>query len=212
MPVQALLAEIDPSWYAASGGEPLDPRLLGPARASRLGRRLLARTLLDARAADVLLAPRPDASGATAVTRWPRAKLARLIRDLGVLAYAPVIRAEVRREPVRWLKRALGTSYLLPLDPSIWDARIDREIHRRLASAWEALLREVPVGSDDGALFALFDRQGRNELRHWAASRDLPLGEWVALQHPREEAGPAHLPEKPVLLVTTHHETRRDAA
>src|SRR5690554_5982680 len=123
MSLQALLAEVDPSWYARAG-EPLDPRLLARARRSRLGRRLLARTLLDAGAAGALLAPRPGAPTPTTLTRWPRAKLARLVRDLGVLAYAPVIRAEVRREPVRRLKRALGGSYLLPLDPTVWDAKV----------------------------------------------------------------------------------------
>ena len=46
-----------------------------------------------------------------------------LSRDLGALAFAPAIRAEVRREPVRQLKRALGNSYLLALDKQVWDGR-----------------------------------------------------------------------------------------
>lgn len=209
MSLQALLAEVDPSWFARAGGA-IDPRLLASARRSRLGRRLLARTLLDAGAAGALLAPRPGASTPTAVTRWPRAKLARLARDLGVLAYAPMIRAEVRREPVRWLKRALGGSYLLPLDPTIWDAKVAPEVHRRLQLQWEPMFADAQA-RDDAALQALFDRQGRGELRRWAALRDAPLGEWTALLHPREEAAPGHLPEKPVLLLATHHETRRDA-
>lgn len=211
MPLQALLAETDPGWYAR-GVEPLDARLLAPARRSRLGRRILARVLLEAGAAEALLEPRPGAAAPTAIMRWPRAKLGGLVRDLGVLAYAPLIRAEVRREPVRRLKKALGGSYLLPLDPTIWDARVEPEVYRRLQAEWEPMLDRVHEQADDAQMYALFDRQGRSELRHWAAQRDRPLGEWVALLHPCEEAGPAHLPEKPVLLLATHHETRRDAA
>lgn len=209
MSLQALLAEVDPSWLVSGGGV-LDQRLLGPARRSRLGRRLLARVLFEGGAADALLAPRPGAPTPTAVTRWPKAKLARLVRDLGVLAYAPVIRAEVRREPVRRLKRALGGSYLLPLDPTIWDAKVAPGVHQRLRAQWEPMFAAGQT-EDDDALHALFDRQGRGELRRWAAQRDAPLGEWAALLHPREEAAPAHLPEKPVLLLATHHETRREA-
>lgn len=208
--MQALFAGIDSSWYAVGGGS-LDQRLLAQAHVSRLGRRMLARTLLQAGAARALLAPTPGMGTPIALTRWPAAKLGRLVRDLGVLAYAPLIRAEVRREPVRRLKQALGGSYLLPLDPTIWDARVAPQVHRRLQDAWEPVLARLQADDGDTALYALFDRQGRSELRHWAALRDAPLGEWVALLHPREDAGPAHLPEKPVLLLATHHETRRDA-
>ncbi|WP_024891893.1 hypothetical protein [Luteimonas huabeiensis] len=204
MALQALLSEIDPSWFAA-GDEPLPPELLRRARGSALGRRLLVRGLLREGAARALFAPRPGQDFATLATRWPRARLERLTRDLGVLAYAPLIRAEVRREPVRRLKRALGNSYLLALDPSVWDAKVAPEVARRLAAAWDGALR---ADADDARLLALFARQGRDELRAWAAQREPALGEWVALLHPREDAGPAHLPEKPVLLLCTHHETR----
>src|SRR5690554_4881744 len=136
MTLQALFAEVDPSWYSGDG-EALDPRLLSRARRSRLGRRLLARLLLGAGAAGALLAPRPGSGTPTAPTRWPPAQLGRLTRDLGVLAYAPMIRAEVRHEPVRRLKHALGGSYLLPLDPTIWDAKVAPEVQRRLQDAWE---------------------------------------------------------------------------
>lgn len=210
MPLQALLAEIDPSWYARPGEAPLDPRLVDAARRSPLGRRLLARALLASDSGDALLAPRPGRGLPTAVTRWPRARMARLVRDLGVLAYAPVIRAEVRREPVRRLRRLLGNSYLLALDPTVWDAAVGRDVQARLAANWERLLRE----SDDGdeRLLALFDGQGRSELRAWAAQRDRALGDWVALLYEHEPAGPAHLPEKPVLLLCTHHESRPEKA
>ena len=212
MSLQGLLAEVDPGWFVCQG-EALDARLLGPARRSPLGRRLLARTLLEGDTAGPLLAPRPGAPTPTAILRWPRAKLGRLVRDLGVLAYAPVIRAEVRRDPVRRIKNALGGSYLLALDPSIWDARVEREVHDRLQRQWEALFTRLAAQpGDDTPLFELLERQGRGELRRWAAQRDRALGEWAALLYPPEDPAEGHLPEKPVLLLATHHETRREAA
>lgn len=211
MPLQPLFAEVDPGWYAGGGGA-LDQRLVQRAGRSQLGRRILARRLMQAGAADALLAPRPGHGVSSAIMRWPRPRLARLIRDLGVLAYAPLIRAEVGRDAVRMLKRALGGSYLLPLDRTIWNARVEDEVLRRLQQAWSPLMAALRAKEDDAALYALFERQGRNELRHWAAHRDRPLGEWVALLHPPEQPGPAHLPEKPVLLLVTHHETKREVA
>ncbi|MDH5822026.1 hypothetical protein QFW77_03325 [Luteimonas sp. RD2P54] len=207
MPLQALLAEVHPSWYAADGEPAPAPALLGAALRSRLGRRMLARALLASGTGQALLAPRPGSGLPTAVARWPRERLARLVRDLGVLAYAPVIRAEVRREPVRRLRRTLGNSYLLALDPTVWDAAVGRAVLARLAADWERALVE-----DDDALFAMLERQGRGELRAWAAIRDPALGDWTALLHERSEVGPAHLPEKPVLLLCTHHESRAAAA
>ncbi|TKS55078.1 hypothetical protein E4582_10100 [Luteimonas yindakuii] len=206
MTLQALLAEVEPDWFR-DGGEPLPPDLLRRARASRLGRRLLARGLIGDGAVDALLAPRPGHDPATIAMRWPKARVERLARDLGVLAHGPAIRGEVRREPVRRLKRALGNSYLLALDPSVWDAQLPPAVVRELGAGLEQAL--VAGGADDDApLLALFARQGRQELRAWAAHRDPALGEWVALLHPREPAMPTVLPERPVLLLCTHHETR----
>lgn len=206
MTLQALLAEVDPGWFAADG-EPIPDALLSRARRSPLGRRLLARGLLEQGTAGALLAPRLDHDPATLVTRWPKARIGRLARDLGVLAYAPAIRAEIRRDPVRRFKRALGNSYLLALDPTVWDARVPAETARRmtqgLEQAWQA-----GGPDDDASLHALFAAQGRAELRAWAAQRDPALGEWTALLHPREPDLPTYLPEKPVLLLCTHHETR----
>lgn len=207
--LQAALGEVDPGWFA-DPGRAFDPRLLAPARRSPLGRRLLARSLLDQGAAGALFAPRPGNANPAAVSRWPRAKLVRLVRDLGVLAYAPLIRAEVRRDPVRRLRRALGGSYLLPLDRSIWDAKVAPAVLERLRGLWEPLFAPG-AAEDDDVLYRVFERQGRGELRHWAARRDPPLAEWAALLHPPEDPAPAHLPEKPVLLLATHHETRREA-
>lgn len=207
MPLQALLADVHPAWYAGGEGEAgFDPQLVARARASALGQRLLARTLPPS-TMDGLLAPRPG--GGTHLStqrRWPRERLLALVRDLGVLAYAPVIRAEVRREPVRWLRKVLGNSYLLALDRTVWDGRIDRAVQARLSSEWEALVGDPRFLSDPALLGALLDRQGDGELRAWAARRNRPLADWILLMRGDGAACATHLPEKAVLRVASHHE------
>jgi len=220
MTLQALLAEIDPGWYAAQAEDDApDARLIARAQGSALGQRLLARWLA-ADAASALLAPAPDRGipgkdYAATVTQWSRAQLAALVRDVGVLAYAPAIRAEVRRDPVRRLKRALGNSYLLALDRTVWDGRVDATLIARLSTEFGEALAAGPGQDDPGhddRLYAMFDAQGRGELRAWASKRDRALADWTALLYPRETPRAAHLPEKPMLRVYTHHETRARAA
>src|SRR5690606_40713487 len=126
--------------------------------------------------------------------RWPRPRVQALVRDLGVLAHAPMIRAEVRREPVRWLRRSLGSSYLLALDPAVWDGRVDRGVHARLSSHWEALLAEPGFLDDPALLGAVLDRQGRGELFGWALRRNRPLADWTRLLH--ADAPPARAEER----------------
>lgn len=205
MALQALLGELHPGWLT---GPDLDADMVARAATSRLGRRLLLRAL-PAGALDGLFAPAPGAGTALAIRqRWPRARLQPLVRDLGVLAYAPVIRGEVRREPVRWLRRNLGNSYLLALDRSVWDGRVDSAIHARLSAHWESLLADPEFLSDPGVLDAALDRQGRGELLAWALRRNRPLACWLQLQHAPEDVAPAHLPEKALLVVVSHHEGR----
>lgn len=220
MSLQALLAEVDPGWYAAeAGGDGFDVALLARAGNSALGRRMLARALaIDA--APALLAPVPgrNASGRSVgdngpdrglnatVAQWSRTQLAALVRDAGVLAYAPAIRAEVRRDPVRRLKRALGNSYLLALDQTVWDGRVDATLVARLSTEFGEALAADP--RHDDRLYTMFDAQGRGELHAWASKRDPALADWTRLLHPRETPRAAHLPEKPMLRVYTHHETR----
>lgn len=206
MALQTLLAEVDPSWHDA-----LEPELLSRARDSRLGRRLLARWLA-AGAASTLLAPAPGAGPLDTVARWPRAGVAALTRDLGTLAYAPAIRAEVRREPVRRLKQALGNSYLLALDNTVWNGRVDPTLAARLSAGLEQALAADAANENQAALYALLDRQGRAELNEWANSHERALAEWSRLLQPRDAGfDPAHLPEKPLLRVYAHHQSRRDA-
>lgn len=208
MTLQALLAEVDPGWYATDE-DAFDNHLLARAHDSALGQRMLARWLaVDAAAA--LLAPNPGKGFAAMAEKWPRTRLTALVRDIGTLAYAPTIRAEVRRDPVRRLRRALGNSYLLALDQTVWDGRIEAVRVAQLSTEFGEALATDP--RHDEPLYAMFDRQGRSELRAWAGKRDPALADWTVLLHPRETAREAHLPEKPVLRLYTHHETRARSA
>ncbi|MEN5059407.1 hypothetical protein [Luteimonas sp. TWI1416] len=202
MSLRALLAEVHPAWHEASDGG-LDPALLRRACDSALGRRLLA-AALAAGPASHLLAPSPDGPGAL-IARWSRARLDALHRDLGVLAYAPAIRAEIGREPVSRLKAALGSSYLLALDRSVWDAKVKPEVQTRLV---EGLRHALSVTDGETTLLRTFARQGRAELQAWASHRDPALAQWARLLHAPEALPSAHLPEKPVLVVQTHHQNR----
>jgi|SRR5690554_4200762 len=206
MSLRALLAEVDPGWLEASGA-PLDAALAERARDSALGRRLLAGWLARGPAAS-LLAPDPVRDPGDMRRRWPRPRLDALCRDLGLLAHAPPIRAEVRREPVRRLKSALGHSYMLALDRNVWDGSLPPDRLQALGAGFSSAMAETMAGDDPAPLFAVFDRQGRAELRAWARRRDPALADWCGLLHPPADEAPACLPEKPMLRVYTHHEAR----
>lgn len=209
MSLRALLGEVDAGWFD-DAGSPLDPALAARARDSALGRRLLAAWLAAGPAA-ALLAPDPSRTPDAIRSRWRRTRIDALCRDLGVLAHAPQIRAEVRREPVRRLKAVLGNSYLLALDGTVWDGRLPPDALQPLAAGFRGALEATLSGDDPAPLHALFDRQGRAELQAWADRRDPALADWCRLLHPPADgAAPAtaHLPEKPVLRVYTHHESR----
>ena len=207
MSLAVLLAEVDPRWHGADE-DALDDALLQRARSSRLGRRLLAGALADGPAAH-LLAPSPDGFSGL-VARWNRARLSGLHRDLGVLAYAPAIRAEVGRDAVKRIKAVLGSGYLLALDRSVWDAKVDASLQGRLAST---LAKALAAGDAFGArLFEALELQGRAELQAWARQREPALADWAQLVYPPAELPRAHLPEKPLLVVHTHHQNRAVAA
>lgn len=203
MSLETLLAQVDPRWHDAAGNA-IDDTLLQRARASRLGRRMLVGALASGPGRH-LLAPSPDGF-AGLVARWNRARLDALHRDLGVLAYAPVIRAEVGRDAVRRLKGALAGSYLLALDRSIWDAKVDPARQATLSAALTADLR---AGDDFAPRFTrTLALQGRAELQAWARQREPALADWAQLLHAPCELPVAHLPEKPLLVVLTHHQNR----
>ncbi len=207
MPLRALLSDMSPAWHARDGAA-LDPQLVAQGRRSALGQRLLVRALPPSATA-TLLAPRPGAAAHVAmVSRWPRERLFALVRDLGILAFAPMVRGEVGREPVRWLRATLGNGYLLALDRTVWDGRIDAAPQARLAAAWQALRDDASFLRDPAPLGTLLDRQGRSELRAWATARNPGLAEWTLLVHGDEPLQATHLPDKAVLRVLTHHENR----
>ncbi|MBB6600460.1 hypothetical protein [Luteimonas sp. MC1825] len=206
MASRALLADIDPGWLA-DGDTLLDAELAARARDSALGRRMLAAWLADGPAA-ALFAPDPGRQPDLVRMRWPRQRLDALLRDIGVLAHAPAIRAETGREPVRRLKAALGNSYLLALDRTVWDGHVERARQAALASALAHALAAATTADGPQPLHALFDAQGRAELVAWARRRDPALADWCQLLHPPGPAPVAWLPEKPVLRIYTHHDTR----
>lgn len=205
MSLQAVLAEVDPGWYATTDSGAIDASLLARARASALGERILSRWLLQDGHAHALLAPNPERDIAREAIGWPRAQLALLTRDLGVLAFAPAIRSEVGRDAVRRLKQALGNSYLLALDRTVWDGRVEAQA---VATMHDAL--RAAMSRDDAshaALYALLDAQGRAELR---ASDDAELGaigEWALLLQPRRasEQVATVLPSAQVRMLFEHH-------
>lgn len=206
--LRAVLAETDASWHGQNEDERIAPELLAAGRESAIGRRLLG-AWLAAEAAPALLAPQPGAGFAAAALRWPRARVERLVRDLGALAYAPAIRAEVRREPVRRLKQALDNAYLLALDSQVWDGKVQNQLALQLGEHLDRALR----AADDAPLYALLDLRGRAELRLWAERRDPGLADWTRLLLPRQvhDEAPAlvaHLPPDVVERLHTHHGAR----
>ncbi|NYZ62100.1 hypothetical protein [Luteimonas deserti] len=203
--LQALLTEVHPAWHrtAVPG---LDDALLARARTSALGRRMLAAWLAEGPGQALLAPGLQDASGL--IARWSRPRLDALHRDLGTLAFAPAIRAEIRREPVRRLKAELGTGYLLAIDRSVWDAQVEPALQSRLACELAGALED----GQSSTLSALLARQGEAELQAWAGQREPALAEWARLLGAPSDAPAPHLPEKPVLIVHTHHQSRAIAA
>lgn len=151
----------------------------------------------------MLLAPAPKPALDRVVARWSPEKLRSLVRNIGVLAFAPAIRSEVGREPVRRLKLALEKRYLLALDRNVWDGEVPRDVQLRLQQAIRAALDE---SDPTPALLSLFDRHGCAELRAWAHPRDPAFTEWLALLHPRDQTlPPTHLPPSAVQQLYSVH-------
>ena len=190
-----LLAEIDPQWL-----DGIEPALLAAGRESHLGRQVMLRCLAQA-PVTALFAPSPEPTLDRIAATWPRERLDSLLRNLGVLAFAPAIRAEIGREPVRRLKQALGKRYLLALDRQMWDGQVPPALLARL----QARLSESLASPDPAMLRAMFSRHGRAELRHWGATHEAALAEWVLLLHPADPEVRAHLPAGAVARLHAHH-------
>lgn len=209
MSLQALLREVDPCWYigADGSGDALEPAIVVKAQSSPLGRRMLARWLVR-HAAPSLLAPSPDGGTPAVVSRWTRPRLLGLVRDVGALAFAPAVRAEVRRDHVAQLKRCFGNGYLLALDNAIWDAKVAPKLMASLGERLESAAARAKTAGKPAPIHELLDVQGRAELTQWAQGRDPALADWVVLQSPREPSLTTALPEKQMLFLLTHHEAR----
>ena len=190
-----LLAEVDPQWL-----DGVDPALAAAGRQSRLGRAVLLRCL--AAPTGALLAPSPEPVLDRTARTWPRTRLEPFLRNLGVLSFAPAIRAEIGREPVRRLKETLGKRYLLALDRQMWDGQVPPALQARLQ---QRLAEAVAAPEPGPALLALFARQGRAELRHWAGTHDAALAEWTQLLHAADPEPRAHLPAGAVARLHAHH-------
>lgn len=194
--LRTLLTELDPHWL-----DGVDPALLAGGRESRLGRQVLLRCLAHA-PVTALLAPAPVPVLDRVAAAWPRDRLEALQRNLGILAFAPAIRAEIGREPVRRLKEALGKRYLLALDRQMWDGQVPGALLARMQSR---LAEAVASHNPTAVLLAMVSRQGRAELRQWAATHEPALADWVLLLHPADSTVRAHLPAGAVARLHAHH-------
>jgi hypothetical protein len=129
----ATLDEADAGWFGVA------PPLVDRARASRLGRRMLARRLAS-HGAPVLFGtlPRstPQSIAVSMWALWPSQRLRAIAWDLGAIALGPALRAVVRREAVLRVRSVLGEErYALALAsaPNVATAA-DRE-HRVLSKS-----------------------------------------------------------------------------
>lgn len=191
-----LLKEIDPHWLPD-----IDPGLLASGRETRLGRQVLLRCLAIA-PIKALFAPSPEPVLDRVATAWPRDRLDSFLLNLGVLAFAPAIRAEIGREPVRRLKAALDKRYLLALDRQMWDGQVPPALLARLQ---ERLGAAVSDPDPSAMLRALFARHGRAELRQWGAIHEPALADWVLLLYPADPGTRGHLPAGAVARLHAHH-------
>lgn len=200
MSLQPLLAEVDAAWF-----RDVDPRLAQKAKRSPLGQRMLSVWLMHDHA-PTLFTPTPARNFGGIAEKWSRSRLAWLVRDLGILAYAPAVRGEVRRDPVRRLRNLLGNSYMLALDRSIWDGKVAPALEHRLSSTLGVVVASTANRDDD--IWELLELQGLQELRHWAVRHEPELAEWAKLMAPPLPEGVAHLPPEPVRMLHDHHVAR----
>lgn len=167
---RAALDGAHPAWF-----RPLDDALLARARASRPGRRLLARGLADGAAPQLfgnLAASLPAALAGQRWLLWPTPALEELALDLGALAFAPAIRRRVERADVLRLRRVLG-------------ARRYADALKPVAGRDEAgdAMRDVlgAALADDDVLEAMLRRRGWIEWIAFAGARHPVLVERLRL-------------------------------
>lgn len=186
----------DPRWAALlkstlDGAPPsrfadATPALVERARATPLGRRLLALRLQDE---SPLLFRLQAANDAAWIEHHPAAlfsgeRLRGAALDLGALAFSPALRARVDRSEVLRLREAIGAarmSFALSTDP--WRGAIPEAV-RHCAVA--GLARVI---DNTHALAELLRQRGRVELFTYASNLHALLGERVRLAFPPTAAG-----------------------
>jgi hypothetical protein len=160
-----------PAWF-----RPLDDALLARARASRTGRRLLARGLLAEGAAPQLFgnlsASLPVALADQRWLFWSTPVLEELALDLGALAFGPAIRRRVERVDVLRLRRVLGARrYADALKPAAGRGEASDAMRDVLGAAL----------ADDDLLAAMLRRRGWMEWIAFAGARHPVLVERLRL-------------------------------
>jgi len=161
--------------------------LVERARASALGRRMLARRLQNE--SPPLFAIESSSECSSWVARHPWAlfsgeRLRGTALDLGALAFAPALRARVNRNEVLLLRAAIGAarlSFVLSTDP--WQGVVPEAVRH---CAMTGLAR---VLDDADALAELVRQRGRIELYAYSALLHPLLGERVKLAFPPLPAG-----------------------
>lgn len=154
------------------------PMLIERARASALGRRMLARRLENESPPLFAIESAGDCGW---VTRHPLAlfsgeRLRGTALDLGALAFSPALRARVHRDEVMRLRAAIGVarlSFVLSADP--WQGVVPEAVRH---CAMTGLARAL---DDTEALAELVRQRGRIELYAYSAQLHPLLGERVKL-------------------------------
>jgi len=157
------------------------PALIERARASALGRRMLARRLADEAPSLFALAGARGCEWA-AHHSWATFSGERLrgtAMDLGALAFSPALRARVGRNDVLRLRETIGAarlSFVLSTDP--WNGTVPETVRH---CAVTGLARVI---GDADALAELVRLRGRIELYAYSANLHPLLGDRVRLAFP----------------------------
>jgi len=180
-----LRSTLDSAHVARFGGAPQE--LVERARASALGRRMLAQRLQSESQPLFTLESADDCAW---VTQHPWAlfsgeRLRGTAFDLGALAFAPALRSKVNRRDVLALREALGIarlSFALAADP--WQGAAAPEAVSHCAMAGLARVLGKPE-----AIAELVRQRGRIELYAYSANLHPLLGERIKLAFPPLSAG-----------------------
>ncbi|MEO1574935.1 MAG: hypothetical protein AAFU65_08240, partial [Pseudomonadota bacterium] len=156
--VSRVVDDVDPAWISGA-----DASLLGELRATRRGRRWLARHLARDSAKALMSLRGIDAMPVLPDCDWifeSGATLRSRIADLGTLALAPGLRKLVDRHAVRCLRERLTPgryAWLMACDPDIDSGITDV----RQLKGWRLVDRAL---ADDDAFAGLIEQRGLHEI------------------------------------------------